>query len=150
MSFLRNLSSCPKDVKATCYVIGEISARIRSPCMGPLHQEQHQQARSRTTTCSKILSQQLPTYKQRISHDSRQIEARCQQLKAAMLYRIINHRVDIQATSLFIPAGSHTRGHANKFLAPFGSVNTFKYSFYPSSIRLWNSTPAKPNTLASP
>ena len=71
------------------------------------------------------------------------LEARRQQLKAAMLYRIINHLVYIQATSLLIPAGTHTRGHANRFLAPFGSVNTFKYSFYPSSIRLWNSLRAE-------
>ena len=42
-------------------VIGTTSARIRSHCMGPPHQQQHQQARSGTTTCSKILPQQLPT-----------------------------------------------------------------------------------------
>ena len=37
--------------------------------------------------------------------DWEQLEARHQQLKAAMLYRIINHLVDIQATSLLIPPG---------------------------------------------
>ena len=48
--------------------------------------------------------------------------------------KLTQGRVDldsIQATSLLIQAGTNIRGHANRFLATFGSVNTFKYSFYP-------------------
>ena len=72
-----------------------------------------------------------------------QLKARRQKLKAAMLYRIINQLVDIQTTFMLIPTGHHRRGYANKFLVPFGSVNAFKYSLYPFSIRLWNSLPAE-------
>ena len=57
-----------------------------------------------------------------------------QQAKASMLYRIVNQLVDIQAASLLILRGSHTRGHTNRFLVQYCSVNVYKRSFYPPSV----------------
>ena len=78
-----------------------------------------------------------------------QLQTRRQQAKTIMIYRIVNQRVDIQAASLLIPTGTHTRGHANRFLVPYCSINAYKNPFYPSSIRLWNSLPAELTTSPS-
>ena len=69
------------------------------------------------------------------------LESRRQQSKAVMMYRVINSLVDVRAQHILIPAGVHTRGHANRYLQPFTCVNAYKYSFFPSGIRLWNSLP---------
>ncbi|KAH3858666.1 hypothetical protein DPMN_101534 [Dreissena polymorpha] len=58
-----------------------------------------------------------------------------------MMFRIINNLVEIQSKHILLSAGAHTRGHANRFLVPFASVNVYKYSFFPSGIRIWNSLP---------
>ena len=73
---------------------------------------------------------------------SEQLQTRRQQTKAIMLYRIVNQLADIQAASLLIPIGTHTRGHANRFWVTYCSINAYKYSFYPSSIHIWNSLPS--------
>ena len=139
----KNLSSCPKpkDIKTTCYksLVGpqlEYRATVWDPnTKSNINKPEAVQRRAARFCHSNY--QHTSSASATIEDWSwEQLEAQRQQLKAAMLHRIINHLVDIQATSLFIPAGTITRGHANRFLAPFGSVNAFKYSFYPSSIRL--------------
>ncbi|KAH3863342.1 hypothetical protein DPMN_026327 [Dreissena polymorpha] len=52
--------------------------------------------------------------------------------------RIINNLVDINARSVLIPAGVHTRGHANCYIVPLTTVNAYLYqfSFFPTRIRL--------------
>ncbi|KAH3853371.1 hypothetical protein DPMN_095893 [Dreissena polymorpha] len=49
-----------------------------------------------------------------------------------MMYRVINNLVDIRAQHILIPTGVHTRGHANRYLQPFTSVNLL--------LPLWNPT----------
>ncbi|KAH3862054.1 hypothetical protein DPMN_025011 [Dreissena polymorpha] len=58
-----------------------------------------------------------------------------------MMYRVIKNLVDIRAHHILIPTGVHTRGHANRYLKPFTSVNAYKFSSFSSGIRLWNSLP---------
>ena len=112
VSFLqRNLSSCPKDVNTTCYK--------------PLVRHQLENGATVWDTLTKSNTNKLEAVLRRAArfcHSNyqrtsivtamtedlgwEQLEARPQQLKAAMLYRIINHHVDIQATPLLIPAGT--------------------------------------------
>ncbi|KAH3821396.1 hypothetical protein DPMN_123160 [Dreissena polymorpha] len=66
---------------------------------------------------------------------------RRQAAKVVMMYRIVNNLVDIDSRSVLIPAGVHTRGHANRFIVPFTTVNAYQYSFFPTGIRLWNGLP---------
>ena len=148
LSFLRrNISACPKDIKATCYKTlvrpqVEYAASIWDPgtknnitkveavqrraarfCHGDYH---------RTSSVTAMLQDlQWPD-----------LQTRRQQAKTVMMYKIINHLVEVDSKTILIPAGVHTRGHAEKFLTPFCNVNAYKYSFYPSSIHLWNSLPA--------
>ena len=63
-------------------------------------------------------------------------------IKIIMMYKIINylisvpHEHNILATSLFI-----TRGHGTKFIQLSARIAAYSSSFFPSSIKLWNSLP---------
>ena len=60
--------------------------------------------------------------------------------KVTMMYRIINKLTDIPDNQL-IPATSSTRGNNLKLLVPYTRTNLLKGSFFPDTIRLWNSLP---------
>ena len=67
------------------------------------------------------------------------LQQRRQQFKIIMMYKIINNLIlvpIILATSLFI-----TRGHGTKFIQLSARTAAYSLSFYPSSIKLWNSLP---------
>ncbi|KAH3701158.1 hypothetical protein DPMN_076141 [Dreissena polymorpha] len=66
-----------------------------------------------------------------------------------MMYRIINNLVDINARSVLIPAGVHTRGQANYYIVPLTTVNAYQFSFFPTGIRLWNGLPEQVVTSTS-
>ena len=59
--------------------------------------------------------------------------------KLIMLYNL----VDINADSLLPrrPCNHSTRGHPNRFLQLPARVNTYANSFFPNSIKMWNSLP---------
>ena len=135
VSFLqRNLSTCLKDVKATCYKTLvrpqlEYGSSVWDPPtksnISKLVAVQHRTVRFchsdyRHTSSVTAMMEDLGW---------EQLQTRRQQAKTIMLYRIVNQLVDIQAASLLIHAGTHTRGHANRFLVPYCSINAYKYSF---------------------
>ncbi|KAH3790471.1 hypothetical protein DPMN_168673 [Dreissena polymorpha] len=66
-----------------------------------------------------------------------------------MMYRIINNLVDSNARSVLIPAGVHTRGHANCYIVPLTTVNAYQLTFFPTGIRLWNALPEQVDTFTS-
>ena len=63
--------------------------------------------------------------------------------KAVMLYKIVHHLVDIPASNYITPITTSdiTRGHHKRFLQPSSTVNAYLYSFFPSSIEIWNCLP---------
>jgi hypothetical protein len=67
---------------------------------------------------------------------------RRQQSKVTMLYRVIHQLVAIPSAPYLQPTVVRTRGNEMRFLVPFTSVNSYKNSFSPSTIRLWNSLPS--------
>jgi len=70
--------------------------------------------------------------------------SRCRnEQKAIMLFKIINHHVDINATNFLIPISNdhNTRGHNMRFSRPMTRVDLYKFSFFPSAIKIWNSLP---------
>ena len=60
-----------------------------------------------------------------------------------MLYKIINHQIDISADSFLTPNFNthYTRGHNKRFLTPITRIDSYKFSFFPSAIKIWNSLP---------
>ena len=68
------------------------------------------------------------------------LQVRRQQAKIVMLYRISHSLVAIPFTiPYFIPAAHHGRGHSQKLQQPATRINTYKYSYFPSVVPLWNS-----------
>ena len=61
------------------------------------------------------------------------------QLKATMRYRIVYNLVDIPVNRL-TPTIS-VRGHNMRFLVPFARTLIYQRSFFPDTIRIWNSLP---------
>ena len=68
------------------------------------------------------------------------LQKRRMQVKSAMLYWIVHNLVAIPATPFLIPVRT-SRGHSMKFFIPQSTVNSHLYSFFPSTIRIWNQLP---------
>ena len=70
------------------------------------------------------------------------LEVRRNQARAVMMYRIVNGLIAIPASLYLTPNTQNTRGHGCKFRVPAGCVDAFNYSFFPTTIRIWNQLPA--------
>ena len=59
-----------------------------------------------------------------------------------MLFKIVNHQSDINTGHLLIPNPDihHTRGYSKKLMIPTTQINCYKYPFFPSAIKMWNSS----------
>ena len=58
-----------------------------------------------------------------------------------MLHKIIRSSVDVSLPSYITHRTRHTRGSDLKFIQPDTTIDAYKYSFFPTSIRLWNNLP---------
>ena len=60
------------------------------------------------------------------------LEVRCNNLRAVLLYKIIDKMVDIQQPEgLLMLINSITRGHSLRYLQPLTNIDAYKYSFFP-------------------
>ena len=55
-----------------------------------------------------------------------------------MMYRITNHLIDIPNDPL-VPVNTPTRGHSKRFVIPKTRTSLLRGTFFPDTIRLWNS-----------
>ena len=62
-------------------------------------------------------------------------------LRLIMIYKFVNNLVEIDTGNSLIKNNLPTQGHSNRFKQPFTRVNSFKHSFYPDAIKLWNKLP---------
>ena len=69
------------------------------------------------------------------------LRARRLQGKAVMMYRIVNNLVAIPENVHLTRRETSTRGHNARFLQPNTRVRAYKHSFFPSTIRIWNTLP---------
>ena len=53
----------------------------------------------------------------------------------------ITYVVDLILPEYIVPSTRFTRGHDQKFILPQSRIDTYKFSFFPNSIRLWNNLP---------
>ena len=68
------------------------------------------------------------------------LQDRCNKLRAVMVFKIHNI-VDIQPHNYLIPNQLLTRGHHYRFQQLPTYIDSYKYSFYPDAIKIWNSLP---------
>ena len=155
ISFLqRNLSSCPKDIKEASYKTLvrpqlEYAATVWDPATktGINKVEAVQRRAARFCQNDYRRTSSVTSMIQNLGWE--ELQYRREQCKTVMMYRIINNLVDIPAEKYLTHSGTSTRGHETRFLVPYCSVNAYKSSFFPSTIRLWNSLPATAVTAPS-
>ena len=59
-------------------------------------------------------------------------------LRLQMMYKIIYHIVDLTLPECITFNRGITRGHEYKLTLPFTRIDTYKFSFFPSTAILWN------------
>ena len=69
------------------------------------------------------------------------LQSQREKAKATMMYKIHHHLIDIQAPTLLIPLVTITRGHNLRYQQIRCRLDLYKYSFFPSSVQLWNGLP---------
>ena len=75
---------------------------------------------------------QWPTLKDRRHH-----------LIAAMMYKIVNNLINIEASLYLTPTTSATCGHSRRYLYIQARINAYLHSFFPPAVRIWNRLPAQ-------
>ena len=65
-----------------------------------------------------------------------------------MMYKMVHRQVHIDNGNYLIPTASQTRGHDQRFLQPHSRIDSYLYSYYPSTIKLWNNLSS--STVESP
>jgi len=69
------------------------------------------------------------------------LEMRHTKFWAIAMHKIHNNLVDINPGKFLQPTSTMTRGHPLNFKHLQAHVKAFKHSFYPSTIKIWNSLP---------
>ena len=142
----RNLKGCPVPVKTHCFkTLVRPILDYASPVWDP-----HQQVlKEKLESTQKRAARRILQNYDRMTSGSTLVEKlnlnplsqRRAVDKAAMVYKIVNSEVDIQATDYFIPTTRQLRGQQNQFQIPRTRLDVHKFSFFSSSIRIWNSLP---------
>ena len=69
------------------------------------------------------------------------LEQRRNSLKIFMLYKIIHGIVHIDYDEVLTRNENPTRGHSQRYCIPPTRINAYHHSFFPSTIRKWNTLP---------
>ena len=137
----RNIRDCPSRVKEQCYKslvrpVMEYASCVWDPYTSNTRKLEMVQRRAgdydRTSSVTTMMNELgLET-----------LQERGRYAKATIFYRIVYGLVCIPSTPFLNPTTARaTRGHNMKFLVPQSSVNAHMYSFFPSTIRIWNQLP---------
>ena len=95
-----------------------------------------------TVHLSKLKSRRKSYRQAKARFQRNTLEVRRNQARAVMMYRIVYGLIAIPASLYLTPNTQNTRGHGCKFRVPAGCVDAFNYSFFPTTIWIWNQLPA--------
>ena len=123
------------------------SARVCGYSLGPIYKDRYQQCRARFCHNDYRRTSSVTSMIQNLGWE--ELQRRREQCKTIMVYRIVNDLIDIPAENYLTHSGTTTRCHGTRFLVPYCSLNAYKSSFFPSTIRLWNSLPVSAVTAPS-
>ena len=148
LAFLRrNTYACPQPVKETCYNSFVRPTLEYSSCVWDPHNRNHinqlekiQKRAARYVTNNHALVEGN-TAKNMASLNWVPLEERRARSKLFLLFKARSGDVDIPTHDLQVSSRSNRTSTLSNFLIPHSSVNGHLYSFYPSTIRLWNSLP---------
>ena len=142
----RNLAKCPTYVKHLSYItfvhpILDYACTIWSPyyqtCIHSIEMVQCRAARFVMNKYSNYdsVSQIFDTL------GLNTLDDRHDKLRAVMVYKIIHNLVDIEPCNYLTSSQLPTRGHHHRFQQLPTYIDSYKYSFYPDTIKIWNSLP---------
>ena len=150
----RHLKSCPPKVKEQCYNTYvrptlEYACSVWDPYLkkdiNKLEKVQRRAARFVTnnydfkTDCSKILKDLNWT----------PLSERRAKIKTTLVYKAQNNLLHIPLNHLQSNSRNTRSATKNNYAVPRSQTNVHLHSFYPSTVRLWNSTPAEVRSSVS-
>ena len=59
-----------------------------------------------------------------------------------MLFKILHNEISIPSHHLPMPITTCTKGHSQRFRQVSAHLNIYSHSFFPATIKIWNSLPA--------
>ena len=142
----RNLRQCPANVRERCYLtlvrpILEYACVVWSPyTMTNIDKLERVQRKAARFVCNDYSMYSRVTNMLNRMHWTT-LQVRRENLRLIMIYKIVNNLVEIDIGNSLIKNNLPTRGHSNRFKQLFTRVNSFKHSFYPDAIKLWNKLP---------
>ena len=140
----RNLNRCPSFIKTFCYKsliipILEYACTVWDPytrkVINKIDKIQRRAARftknnySWSTSVTGLIN----------DLNWQNLQTRRSNLKLIMMFKITRNLVSIPKSHYLIPCTSSTRHHSSTYKLPYSRVNSHLFSFFLSSIRLWNS-----------
>ena len=142
----RNLAKCPTHVKHLSYTtfvhpILDYACTIWAPYyQSYIHSIEMVQCRAARFVMNKYsnydsVSQMLDTL------GLNPLDDRRNKLRAVMVSKIIHNLVDIEPCNYLTPSQLPTRGHHHRFQQLPTYIDSYKYSFYPDEIKIWNNLP---------
>ena len=149
LGFLRrNLRSCSEDTKAQAYFnMVRSNLEYCSSVWSPHHKDQKQKLEmvqrraARYTTNRFGNTSSVTSMLQHLQWES--LESRRAKIQLTLFFKVVNDLIDIPAADYLTPAMSRTRSsHRKKYRQFSNSTDTFKFSFFPRTVPLWNSLPA--------
>ena len=69
------------------------------------------------------------------------LEVRRQVSRLMMFYKILQGSVALELPYEISLIDTVTRGHNRRYQTPFSRIDIHKFSFFPATVRLWNSSP---------
>ena len=146
LAFLRrNLRACSRNIKEYCYKtsirpIIEYATNIWAPhTTQDINRIEMLQRRAARFVCNKY-NKNTSVTNLLYSLGWPSLETRRSYLKLSLTYKILNNLITIPSHN-FRPVSYHTCGHEYRFQHLQCNCDSYRYSFFPSAIRLWNSLP---------
>ncbi|XP_072166961.1 uncharacterized protein [Diadema setosum] len=141
----RNINACPRKTKILCYTLCCTLSWNMSVLSGtPLHRRTSPNYIEKVQRRFVLSDYRWTSSVTPMIHQLywQTLQERRAQLKAVMMYRVMNSPVDIPQTYT-VPAPSPYlhRGHTLKLIVPHTRTSCYQSSFFPDAIRLWNSLP---------
>ena len=150
MIIRRNLRNCPEKVKVTAYTsLVRPHLGVCGRCMVP------NMGKNSEASC---------TFLQSIANYSREpgtvtkllsdlkwetLETRRLIHRLSLMYKIRRELVEIPMSQHLVHNTRSSRPHNQKYIRPATRVDTYKYSFFPASIKKWNKPPTHVVELAT-
>ena len=143
----RNISSCPARVKEACYIsmvrpVVEYSSVVWSPFTNKNINlvESVQRRAARFVTGDYGFMSSVTGMLNSLGWTS--LECRREISRVIMLFKILHNETSKSSYHLPMPITTCTRGHSYRFRQVSAHLNIYLHSFFPATIKIWNSLPA--------